>query len=74
MSVSAGSHGAFGGRVVLGGVAGDLDGQVTLDAMHREGYREHSRQQRASLYANVGWQVSEDLDLRRSARCPAGNA
>lgn len=64
VSAQGGSHGALGGRVVLGGVSGELDGQVTLDVMDRDGFREHSRQQRASLYANAGWQVSEDLDLR----------
>ena len=43
---------------------GDGDGLVTLERKSRDGYRAHSRQDRTSLYANAGWRVSEDFDLR----------
>jgi len=62
--LDAGSHGLLGGRLTGGGVADDFDGQVTLEARSRDGYRRHSRQDRSGLYANGGWQVSDDFDLR----------
>lgn len=61
---SGGSDGLLSGRISAGGVAGDVDGLITLDAKQRDGYREHSRQQRSGLYANAGWQVSDALALR----------
>lgn len=62
--LNGGSHGLVNGRLTLGGVSGDFDGQVTLDAKERDGYRAHSRQDRAGVYANAGWQPTEDFDLR----------
>ncbi|MCA0395620.1 MAG: TonB-dependent receptor plug domain-containing protein [Proteobacteria bacterium] len=62
--LTAGSHGLWNGRLTFGGVSGAYDGQVTLDAKGRDGYREHSRQDRVGVSANAGWQVSDDLDLR----------
>lgn len=62
--LSAGSDGLFNGRLTAGGVSGALDGQVTLETKKFDGYREHSQQDRAGLYANAGWQVSDDFDLR----------
>lgn len=64
VSITGGSFGMISGRLTAGGVSGDLDGQVTLEARGRDGYRAHSRQDRLGLYANAGWQVSDDLDLR----------
>jgi iron complex outermembrane receptor protein len=64
---TGGSHGLLAGRLTAGGVAGRFDGQVTVEARGRDGYREHSRHDRAGLYANAGWQVSEDLDMRMFA-------
>lgn len=62
--LGVGSHGQRNARLTAGGVSGDLDGQVTVDSLDRDGYRVHSRQDRAGLYANAGWRVSEDFDLR----------
>lgn len=62
--LQGGSHGLRNARVTLGGVSGDLDGMVTLDAKRRDGYRAHSRQDRSGLHANAGWQASDDLELR----------
>lgn len=62
--LDGGGNGLLGGRLTAGGVSGDLDGLVTLEGKHRDGYREHSRQERMSLYANFGWQVSDKFDLR----------
>ncbi|HST44383.1 MAG TPA: TonB-dependent receptor plug domain-containing protein, partial [Luteimonas sp.] len=39
LALDAGSHGLRGARVVAGGVSGDLDGLLTLDALDRDGYR-----------------------------------
>lgn len=62
--LAGGSHGQIGVRLSAGGVAGNLDGQVTLESKRRDGYREHSRQERTGLYANAGWQASDALELR----------
>jgi iron complex outermembrane receptor protein len=62
--LTAGSNGQYSGRVSGGGVSGDVDGQATLEAKTRDGYRDHSQQDRVSLYANAGWRVSDDFDLR----------
>lgn len=61
---SGGNHGQGEASLSTGGVSGDLDGMVTLDAKHFDGYRQHSRQDRNSLHANGGWQVSDRLALR----------
>ncbi|MBN8261860.1 MAG: TonB-dependent receptor [Xanthomonadales bacterium] len=65
--LGVGSDGQRDARLTLGGVGGDLDGLLTLDARDRDGYREHSRQRRRSLYANGGWQLAPGLELRAFA-------
>ncbi|MGO1542557.1 MAG: TonB-dependent receptor family protein [Luteimonas sp.] len=64
LAFTAGSHGLHSGRLSFGGVSGAFDGLVTLDAKGRDGYREHSREDRTGLYTNVGWQPTDDIDLR----------
>lgn len=59
-----GSHDLFDGRASTGGVSGNFDDMVTLSAKHLSGYQQHSREQRASLDGNAGWQVTDDLGLR----------
>ncbi len=61
---AGGSHGLWSGRLSGGGVSGDFDGLLTLDALGRDGHREHSRQDRAGLYANAGWRATPALELR----------
>src|SRR5690606_410301 len=62
--LATGSHGLRNARVTLAGVSGNFDALVTLDAKQRDGYREHSRQDRSALYANAGWKQDDGLDLR----------
>lgn len=62
--LGGGSDGQRTARLTAGGVSADLDGQVTVESTSRDGYRQHSQQDRTSLYANAGWQVSENFDLR----------
>ncbi|MCL7713574.1 TonB-dependent receptor family protein [Stenotrophomonas mori] len=62
--VNAGSFGLVSGRLTAGAVAGDLDGQLTVESKARDGYREHGRESRTGVYANGGWRVSDALDLR----------
>ncbi len=62
--VNSGSFGSLNGRATLGGAAGGLDGLVTVEGKQWDGYREHSDQDRWGLYANVGWQASEAVDVR----------
>lgn len=64
VSVSAGSFGEERLRATAGGVSGALDGLVSVEAMQRDGYRDHSEQERKSIYANVGVQMTEDVTTR----------
>ena len=64
LSLDAGSHGLRAGRLTAGGVSATLDGQVSLEARQRDGYREHARQQRAGMHANLGWQPTAAFGLR----------
>jgi iron complex outermembrane receptor protein len=62
--IKSGSNGLRSGRVTAGGVSGSIDGMITFGRKNWRGYREHSRQHRTSVYANAGWQVSEDFNWR----------
>ncbi len=62
--ITAGSNGLRSGQVSVGGVSGAFDGLVMLGGKHWSGYREHSQENRTSVYANGGWQATDDLDLR----------
>jgi iron complex outermembrane receptor protein len=64
LSLSGGSFGEQRVRATAGGVSGVLDGQFAVEAMKRDGYRDHSHQDRQSLYANVGVQMTEDVSTR----------
>lgn len=65
--LQSGRHGAWLARLTAGGVRGDADALVTLEGLGRDGYRAHSRQDRAGLYANAGWRASDTLALRAFA-------
>jgi iron complex outermembrane receptor protein len=62
--VAGGSDGQIEGRVTAGTVAGRFDGLFTAEARRYDGYREHQRQEREALYANAGWQFSDDVRTR----------
>ncbi|MGD9599009.1 MAG: TonB-dependent receptor family protein [Steroidobacteraceae bacterium] len=62
--LSGGSFGDWGGRATMGGVAGDFDGLVTAETRQRDGYRDHSSQDRKAVYANLGWAASDDVSTR----------
>lgn len=64
VSVSAGSFGEERLRATAGGASGAVDGLVSVEAMQRDGYRDHSEQERKSIYANVGVQMTEDVTTR----------
>jgi iron complex outermembrane recepter protein len=64
VSTSAGSFGQWSGRATLGGVAGNLDGLVTAETLQRDGYRDHSKEDRKGLYANLGWNASDQVSTR----------
>lgn len=64
ISLSAGSFGEKRLRASAGGASGALDGLISVEAMERDGYRDHSEQERKSVYANVGVQMTEDVSTR----------
>lgn len=62
--INGGSHDQLQGRLSAGTVAGDFDGLVTVEARRWDGYREHQKQERESLYANAGWQFNDAVSTR----------
>lgn len=56
--VNGGSFGSLNGRVTAGGANDTLDGMVTVEGRNFDGYRDHTDQERWSVYANAGWQPS----------------
>ncbi|HEX8606027.1 MAG TPA: TonB-dependent receptor, partial [Pseudoduganella sp.] len=62
--LNAGSHGQRQARVSAGVVQGSFDGLVSVEAKRRDGYRVHNRQERESVSANAGWQLSDRIDTR----------
>ncbi|KXI30095.1 TonB-dependent receptor family protein [Paraglaciecola hydrolytica] len=62
--LNAGSHGQLQGRLTAGAVAGNFDGIMTVESRKWDGFRVHQQQQREGLYANAGWQISDDLKTR----------
>jgi iron complex outermembrane recepter protein len=64
VSLSAGSFGQWSGRATLGGTSGALDGLITAQTVQRDGYRDHSQEDRKDVFANAGWQASEDVSTR----------
>ena len=39
-------------------------GKLSIEGKHWDGYREHSKENRRSVYANAGWQASDAFKLR----------
>ena len=65
VALNGGSFGQAQLRLTGADVFDDaFDGLATLEAKNWGGYREHNEQERRGLYANGGWQVSDDLALR----------
>ena len=64
VAVSGGSFGQWGARTTVGGVSGALDGQLAVETQQRDGYREHSSQDRRNLYGNFGWEAGENVSTR----------
>lgn len=65
LSLNAGSHGQTLGRLSLGQVFSEsTDGLLTLEVKQWDGHRAHNAQDRAGLYANVGWQITDRIETR----------
>ena len=62
--LNGGSNGQAQGRITAGLVADDFDGLVTLETRRWDGYREHQKQERESIYANAGWKLNDDVQTR----------
>jgi iron complex outermembrane receptor protein len=65
VSLTGGSHGLTTGRLTLGRTFGDSgDTLVTIEGKTWNGYRDHNEQDRGGLYANAGWQFTDDWSTR----------
>lgn len=65
--VNRGSHGLGTARFTAGSSASEMDGLLTFERKLWGGYRNHSSQERSSVYANTGWNHNGDMTLRLSA-------
>lgn len=63
-SLSGGSFGQWTGRATLGAASDTLDGLVTVQTVQRDGYRAHAKEDRKDVFANAGWQASDDVATR----------
>ncbi len=48
----------------VGGASDSFDGLVTAETQERDGYRDHSAQDRKAMYANLGWAASDNVSTR----------
>lgn len=63
--LNTGSHGQLLARGTMGQVFdNDTDLLLTLEAKQWDGYRAHNEQDRAGLYLNAGWQLSDIVATR----------
>jgi len=60
----AGSFNTFRGQVSSGFVEGDVDGYVSVTAAQMDGFRDWSEQQSLRIFANIGTQISSNLENR----------
>lgn len=60
----AGSFGQWHLRGTAGVVSGTFDGLVSAETRQSDGFRQHQKQDRKSLYANAGWQLNDQLQTR----------
>ncbi|MEZ5289014.1 MAG: TonB-dependent receptor [Vicinamibacterales bacterium] len=64
MFLEGGNFGSLNGRVTFGGAGETVDGLVTIEGRHFDGYRDHSRQEREGIYANAGWHPSARTNVQ----------
>lgn len=62
--IDGGSHGQRQARATWGTVTETFDALITVEGKRSDGYREHQRQERAGLYANAGWQLTDSVRTR----------
>ena len=62
--LSGGSHGQLNARLTAGADSNAFDGMVTAEATNWDGYRDHSGQEKSGIYANGGWNWSDNSTLR----------
>ncbi|MGZ8159149.1 MAG: TonB-dependent receptor family protein [Methylobacter sp.] len=62
LALSGGSFGQFLGRGTVSKVFNDsFDGLLTVEGKEWDGYRDHNKQDRFSLYSNFGWRISDSV-------------
>jgi iron complex outermembrane receptor protein len=59
-----GSFGAMNGRITVGKAGDAVDGLLTIEGRQFDGYRDHSDQERWSMYASAGWQPSATTNVQ----------
>jgi iron complex outermembrane receptor protein len=62
--LDGGSFGSLNARGTAGGASNTMDGLLTIEGRNWNGFRDHSDQERWSLYGNTGWQPSSATNLQ----------
>jgi iron complex outermembrane receptor protein len=62
--LNGGSHGMGMMHATAGASGESLDGLLTVETKTWDGYRDHNEQDRKGLYANAGWQVTDNVTTR----------
>lgn len=63
--LSMGSNGHMLGRVTASKVFDNgVDALLTIERLQRDGYRDHTEEQRNGIYGNVGWRLSQSVATR----------
>ena len=62
--LEAGSFGYLRGRLAGGFSEGSRDLYLSLSHQSQEGFRKHADQDNQRLYANFGWQLSDNIETR----------
>lgn len=64
LRLNGGAHDLATARGTVAGVAGPVDGLLTLESYTWGGYREHNEEDRTGAYGNAGWQIDDRLATR----------
>lgn len=62
--LEAGSFDYRRAQAALAGHSGNVDGYVSVSALHADGFRDHARQDNYRLFSNLGLRLSPSLETR----------
>ncbi len=64
MRMEAGSYDYLRARIAVGAAEGPYDAYATFSQQYSGGFRDHAEQNNQRLFANFGWQISDNIESR----------